>query len=571
MINRVKQLRYRWKNIRLTYKLLLVYMPLILLPTLFGMYYLTDSYSTTSQYQTTTYTTDLLNLMGDKIDDRLMSYEQLSRQIMTDAELLNLITKSVDSVYEKYQIQTQINEKLNSVWLGANQNSYIRAILIETSNSMYVYGKNSIDNFRISDKTYMGQVLAEKGGALWSDPMLFSDGFREVEAFRLGRSIRNVNLKEVGILTLVIDSRAITDLFAQTSLSNAAFKLLNQHNKVILDNGVIISDQDQNQLLFIFRERMHAGWRLSAELPLRELYEPIYRTVKISMLVILLCVLLGLVLTYLLVLDLVIPIRKLIVNMKRGLKGVGPDKLNRFNGAIEIVEINDNFISLMYEIEQLISEIGKQEHKKKEAEIRVLQNQLSPHFLYNTLNTIRWMAIIQKQNNIKEMVDALNKILTYGLRGDKNLVSLKTDLDMLDHYVNIQRVRFQYFEFIKEIPFYLEAVLVPKFLLQPVVENALIHGLAQANRPGEIRINADVIVGNLILTVKDNGIGMDENQLENVRHHLREGSQHFGIHSINERIQLQYGISHGLEIFSTAGEGTVVKIKIPLNIHNMKE
>ncbi|OMF26508.1 hypothetical protein BK133_20350 [Paenibacillus sp. FSL H8-0548] len=567
MSNQARRLRYRWRNIRLPYKLLLVYMPLILLPALIGMYYLTNSYTSTSKVQTTEYTTDLLNLMGQKIDERLISYEKFSRHIMTDPEILELVSSEAATTYEKFQIQNKINEKINTIWLGADQNVYIRSILIETPENIYSYGKSATNNYKINEPDYMNQIASMKGGAIWFEPESFSDGFQEIKGFRLGRSIRNSKLKELGTLTVIIDARAITDLFEQTSLKNVSLKLLDEQEQLLLDNAVTISSEEQ-QLLTFSQERIHTGWLLSAEMPLGQLYEPIYRTAKIAGIIIMVCIVLGLVVTQLLAMDLVIPIRKLMRNMKQGIRGVRPERLNRFGGAIEIVEMNDTFISVMYEIEHLISEIGKQEHKKKEAEIRVLQNQLSPHFLYNTLNSIRWMAIIQNQENIKEMVDSLNRLLTYGLRGKDYTVTLNTDIEMLDNYVKIQRVRYQHFDLKKNIPASLENAAIPKFLLQPVIENALIHGLSQADRPGEITISASVVDANLLLVVTDNGIGMDADKVNDIRSSLNNSEQHFGFHSVNERVQLHYGLSYGLELTSQLGEGTCVTIKIPLQIHD---
>lgn len=564
------RLRYHWRNIRLPQKLLLVYMPLILLPVLFGIYYLTQSYTNTSKVRTAEYTTDLLNLMGQKIDERLMSYEKLSRSIMTDPEILELVSQEASTTYGKFQIQNKINKKINMIWLGADQNVYIRSILIETPRNIYSYGKGSINNYNISDPTYFNQVASMKGGALWFAPESYSDGFNDINAFRLGRSIRNSQLKELGTLSVIIDARAISDLFSQTSLQNVSLKLLDEQERVLLDNAVIIPVEEK-QILTYSQERMHTGWLLSAELPLGQLYKPIYRTAKMAMIMIVICILLGLVVTQLLAMDLVIPIRKLIRNMKQGIRGVRPDRLHRFGGAIEIVEMNDTFISVMYEIEQLISEIGKQESKKKAAEIRVLQNQLSPHFLYNTLNSIRWMAIIQNQDNIKEMVDSLNHLLTYGLRGKNNTVTLGMDLEMLDNYVKIQRVRYQHFDLIKDIPIALEKAEIPKFLLQPVIENALIHGLSLADRPGKITISASILNNDLVLTVTDNGIGMDDEKVNEIRKLLSNSEQHFGFHSVNERLQLHYGSSYGLEIASQLGEGTCVTIKLPMQIQDPEE
>jgi two-component system, sensor histidine kinase YesM len=553
-----------WRNIRLPYKLILVYTPLILLPALAGIYYLTDSYTTSSKARTAEYATDLLSLMGQKIDDRMRSYEQLSKQIMTDGDLLKLVTTEPESKYDQFRMESIINEKLNVLWLGADQNSYIRSIKIETPTSMYTYGKNSIDHYGVQNPEYRQEVQTMRGGARWFPPESYNDGYTSFKAFRLGRTIRDEKLNELGTLTLVIRTESITDIFKQTKFQeDTALKLMDANGKGLVDNGISV-DPGEKQLLSYSEDKIQNGWQLSVQLPLKQLYEPIYHTVRQALFIVLMCILLGLVVTHLLALDLVIPIRRLMMNMKMGIKGVRPGKLKRFGGAIEVVEMNDTFISIMYEIEQLIDAVAKQEKKKKDAEIRVLQNQLSPHFLYNTLNSIRWMAMIQKQDNIKEMVDSLNTLLTYALRGSGDPVPLTDEIAILHSYVTIQQVRYQHFEFATEIPQHLEQVRVLKFLLQPLIENALIHGLAPSDHPGEIKVSAYEEADSLKVTVSDNGVGMSADKRTEIVSGLSDPSRHFGLHSVNERIQLHYGHQFGLSIQSEQGKGTEITVNVPI-------
>jgi sensor histidine kinase YesM len=554
----------RWRSLRLPYKLVLIYTPLILLPALAGIYFLTDSYTSSSKARTEEYATGLLGLMGQKLEDRMRSYEQLSKQIMTDGDLLKMTAVEPASAYERFRTESAINEKLNVLWLGADQNNYIRSIKIETPGMIYTYGKNAVDHYRVQDAEYRSSVGRMKGGAAWFPPEAFNDGYADFRAFRLGRTIRDEKLNELGTLTLVIRIEAVTDIFKQTNMQeNTALQLLNADGRVLADNGVV-SDAEEKRLLSFSDDRLKYGWRLAAQMPLQQLYEPIYRTVRQALFIVFGCILLGLVVTHLLALDLVIPIRRLTNNMKQGIKGVRPGKLKRFGGAVEIVEMNDTFISIMYEIEQLIDKAAKQEKKKKDAEIRVLQNQLSPHFLYNTLNSIRWMAMIQKQDNIKEMVDSLNALLTYALRGSGDSVPLANEIEILHSYVKIQKVRYRHFEFVADIPEALEQVRVLKFLLQPLIENALLHGLAPSERSGEIKVEA-VAEGEILrMTVTDNGVGIAKEKLAELIRSLSDPTDRLGLRSVHERIQLHYGDCYGITVRSEEGAGTSISVRVPM-------
>ncbi|UVI32665.1 sensor histidine kinase [Paenibacillus spongiae] len=553
-----------WRKLRLPYKLGLVYTPLILLPALAGIYYVTDSYTVASKTSTAKYATDLLSLMGQKIDDRMRSYQLLSKQIMTDGDLIRAIQSDPVSSYERFRLEGIINEKLNVLWLGADQNEYIRSIIVETPSSLFTYGKSDYGHYGVDDSGYRSQVREMKGAARWFEPEIYDDGYNAVHAFRLGRTIRDAKLNELGTLTIVIQVEAFADIFSQTHFQeDAALKLLSEYGTVLVDNGVEIGPGEK-QLLSFSEDKLQNGWKLSAQLPLQNLYEPIYNNVRLAVYFVFVCIALGLIVTHLLALDLVIPIRRLMMNMKLGIKGVRPGQLKHFKGAVEVVEMNDTFISVMYEIEHLIEEVAKQEKKKKDAEIRVLQNQLSPHFLYNTLNSIRWMAMIQKQDNIKEMVDSLNQLLTYALRRSGDPVTLADEIAILHNYAAIQKVRYQHFGFATTIPSSLENVLVLKFMLQPLIENALIHGLSPSDHPGEIRIEAWEEDGKLMIAVNDNGIGMTPDRLKEVTGGLVNPEQHFGLHSVHERIQLHYGRHYGLTIESEADIGTRITVMVPL-------
>lgn len=563
----------RWRSIRLPYKLVLVYTPLILLPALAGIYYLTESYTSSSKAQAAEYATDLLGLMGQKVDDRMRSYEQLSKQIMTDGELLKLAKTEPESAYDRFKVESAINEKLNVLWLGADQNSYIRSIKIETPSAIYTYGKNAIDEYDVRNSEYRTEVGEMKGGARWFAPQTFDDGYTKLRAFRLGRTIRDEKLNELGTLTLVIRVEAVGDIFRQMKFQeDTALKLLDEKGEPLVDNEVSIGDVKASRLLSFTDDRLGNGWTLAVQMQLDRLYEPIFSTVRQALFILFGCILLGLVVTHLLALDLVIPIRRLTMNMKMGIKGVRPGKLKRFGGAVEIVEMNDTFISIMYEIEQLIDEVARQEKKKKDAEIRVLQHQLSPHFLYNTLNSIRWMAMIQRQDNIKEMVDALNALLTYALRGSGGPVPLASEIAILHNYVAIQKVRYQHFEFAVNVPAELEQVEVLKFLLQPLIENALIHGLAPSEHPGEITVSAVSEGEHLLVTVADNGIGMNEETVERLIRGLSASpTDRLGVRSVHERIQLHYGTNYGLSIRSEPGVGTSITVRVPMRMDGSAE
>ncbi len=180
--------------------------------------------------------------------------------------------------------------------------------------------------------------------------------------------------------------------------------------------------------------------------------------------------------------------------------------------------------------------------------------------------------MIQRQDNIKEMVDALNALLTYALRGSGGPVPLASEIAILHNYVAIQKVRYQHFEFAVNVPAELEQVEVLKFLLQPLIENALIHGLAPSEHPGEITVSAVSEGEHLLVTVADNGIGMNEETVERlVRGLSASPTDRLGVRSVHERIQLHYGTNYGLSIRSEPGVGTSITVRVPMRMDGSAE
>ena len=215
----------------------------------------------------------------------------------------------------------------------------------------------------------------------------------------------------------------------------------------------------------------------------------------------------------------------------------------------------------------------------KQTELTALQSQINPHFLYNTLETIRGQALIDGNEQIAVMTEALGAFFRYSISRKGNLVTLREELDNIRNYMLIQQYRFNN-------RFSLEIIvdeadeeaydyLIPRLIIQPVVENAIFHGMEDLDEGGVVTIEVMVTDKNLILMISDNGIGIPEDELEalNERIHSRDrnldepvgGTHRTGIAlpNINRRIQLLFGDEYGVNVYSTLGQGTDVEIMIP--------
>lgn len=264
------------------------------------------------------------------------------------------------------------------------------------------------------------------------------------------------------------------------------------------------------------------------------------------------------------------PLGKLRSLMKRAEEG---DLSVRFNSKYndEIGQLGNSFNNMIKEISNLIDMVYLEQKQKREAELKTLQAQIKPHFLYNTLDTIQWMAQDHGATDIVHVVGALANLFRIGLSKGREMITVREELEHIKSYLTIQKARYEdklHYEIL-----YTEEVLkynVLKLVLQPLVENAIYHGIHAKRSGGTITVMVKVEGQRLHFTVADNGMGMKEEKVQEINQLLQGGRQEqpssggFGIFNVNERIRLSFGPEYGLEYTSTYTEGTRVELWHPL-------
>lgn len=263
------------------------------------------------------------------------------------------------------------------------------------------------------------------------------------------------------------------------------------------------------------------------------------------------------------------PIKSLMNNMLLVEKGKF-DNLQKVRSNDEIGLLANRFEKMSGELKQLVERIYLEEQEKTEAEIRALQAQINPHFLYNTLNSLKWIATMQRSDKIVEMTEALISILRYSSKNDSRLVTIREELLYIEHYFTIQKVR--YFNKITvhyEIDETLLDTLLPKLTIQPIVENAIFHGIADIEDEGIITIKVcSVNEQTIAIIVADNGRGMDEQTSMKLLRQLQGGKENkeddgIGVRNVHYRIQRRFGLEYGLQFSSELDEGSQFTITIP--------
>lgn len=226
----------------------------------------------------------------------------------------------------------------------------------------------------------------------------------------------------------------------------------------------------------------------------------------------------------------------------------------------EIYEINNNFNRMTNQIRTLLQEIEESNKREKEAELNALQAQINPHFLYNTLDALYWMS---NDDQVCEIITALGKFYRLSLSKGMDLVTTKDEIDQVMNYMDIQmRIYEDSFTVKTRIDPEIYRYKILKLILQPMVENAILHGFEQMNGTGEIIISAQVEQDNILLEVLDNGCGIDPAVMKEILDGKRKESG-YGIRNVHERIKLKFGDAYGLTYHNRAEGGTSVQILLP--------
>jgi two-component system sensor histidine kinase YesM len=224
---------------------------------------------------------------------------------------------------------------------------------------------------------------------------------------------------------------------------------------------------------------------------------------------------------------------------------------------------------MVQEIENLINQVYIEQREKREAELKILQAQIKPHFLYNTLDTIQWMAQDRDADDIVEIVGALTTLFRISLNKGNEIIKLEEEIQHIESYLLIQMARYEdKLTYEINVPKELLQYNVLKIILQPLIENAIYHGIKTKLGAGHIHVGASNEDNKLVLYVEDDGMGIPSKRLAEINHYLQmdqhEGQERgYGLFNVNERIKLTYGSSYGLKVDSVQGEGTRIEIRLP--------
>ena len=310
----------------------------------------------------------------------------------------------------------------------------------------------------------------------------------------------------------------------------------------------------------------YTGWKLVAVRSLTDVQQQNHN-LYVILWVVLCATGAVLILTDLLLLRLIThPVSQLSAVMERF--GVGDLSVRaQAEGIGELRALADHFNSMAERIQGLMRQVIANEKEKRHMERKLLQSQITPHFLYNTLDSIIWMIQSGEYEGAGKMVSLLAKFFRVSLSQGKDIIPLRKEIEHAVSYLSIQNIRFKdKFEFTTDIDASLLDYLCPKITIQPIIENAVYHGMEGKYDDGEIELSVHEVDGNICIAVADNGGGMTEEQIDYILHNKVVSSKRssgVGVHNVDDRLKLLYGPEYGVTIESVLDEGTTVRMTIP--------
>lgn len=319
--------------------------------------------------------------------------------------------------------------------------------------------------------------------------------------------------------------------------------------------------------LYTISKSEETGWSVVGVVSLSSLM-PHWKetqTTYLLMAVVLICS--GLLLAVILAGAITKPLQTLAESMqeveKRDFKGTSMKKIP----YREIKALHNAFNVMTERIHQLMEENVEEQRQKRKSELKALRSQINPHFLYNTLDSIIWMAEGGKNKEVVMMTSSLARLLRQSISNDEEMIPLKKEIDHTKSYLTIQKMRYKdKLEFSIDVASELQNERVVNLILQPIVENAIYHGIKPKDGKGLIRITGALVGDDIVLEVIDNGVGISSEELAHIfdrsREREKEKGNGVGVYNVHVRLKLYYGEQYGLTFESKEGEGTKVTMRL---------
>ncbi|MCR2807743.1 cache domain-containing sensor histidine kinase [Paenibacillus soyae] len=396
----------------------------------------------------------------------------------------------------------------------------------------------------------------------------------------IAETVRDVRLGKSGYLMVVND---VGEIIYEPR--NAKLWGIEEEWQSLQTSGTFSRRIDGRELQFIYQKSPFTNWTTVGVFDVKDSVQEIKDIHLYLVAFVFIVSMLGMTASYYLSHSISRPITQLASSMRKVEEGNMTVRIP-VGREDEVGMLGRSFNNMLQQISRLLTQVEEEQRQKREAELRSLQAHIQPHFLYNTLDTIQWLARKDGAREATEMVEALSKLFRIGLSKGQEMIPLSDEFEHIRSYLKIQKTRYKdKLNYAIDVDASCDDALVLKLILQPIVENAIYHGIKERRGPGMIAISAAVTEGILEIVIEDDGAGMTEVRLASIRASLeavaraeilapipvqadssgiRGLTASYGLRNVQERIRLSFGEPHGLTIRSRHKMGTTVTIRHPV-------
>jgi two-component system, sensor histidine kinase YesM len=590
------------KNAKMQNKLILSFLALSLIPLIISGVFSVNSSSKTIKGKISTYSLQLVNQVNQNINTSLLKIKNYSDDIIISPDVNNRLTgyKNMGET-DKATIRFIFSRALQLKFLNTSNVDDVLMIFINNENqtdydtthvgNQFRWKKEELDriirlnnqkentkNFTLSLANIEGTdgtdiVIGRKSGnGMTSDVM--GHLFIAVNQDYLRDIYKDIDIGK-GADIFIFDSDGILISGKNPGMNIGKLfpekKLIEQIKKDDKPNGSTFSIKigKENQLV-AYSKIENTNLYIVSTIPYSYLNSETsnfnFRIAFLTFAILILAIIVSFIISQ----GISAPLKKL----EKSMVEFGEGKINNrveVDREDEIGHLQKSFNSMAIDIKELLVKIEKENKLRRMTELKVLEYQINPHFLYNTLDTINWMAQKAGQPDIGSMVTALARFFRLGLSKGKEIYTIKDEIEHVHNYLIISKIRYkECFKFNIEVDTEIMEYKTLKIILQPLVENAIKYGISKNNNQGCIHITGRNEGNSIILQVADNGRGIEKEKLNYLNKALTEmqdissNESGFGLLNVHQRIKLNYGENYGVFLESQTGEGTTVKITLPI-------
>ncbi len=492
-----------------------------------------------------------------------ISFEQ--KKMAHNSSLINILTKETIGVSDEREIKRLMEE---FAWSHGHLGVRIDIYILSKKEHNFSNAKfNPYTYVNLQSEGWWIEFLSLRDQSMLLDSVVSPD---YPYTFKIIRPIRTVIQQEtVGALIFEISERVLFDSYKDLTSFGEKYFVVNSENIIISSHDkssigedflkLADSSGEKHKTNNLLRWSLASGCIYSVEDIIQEGQQRYFKYILYSLFLLVFFILIAFLLAY----RISSPIRELNEDMKKLSAGDYTVK-TKVSGNNEIGLIANTFNEMAENMHNILESTKKDEKVKGELKLNFLRAQINPHFIYNTLTSIRFLIDMDKNEEASEMLLLFTKLLRHSLSSDVELVPLKYEIDNLKNYVELQSIRYSgKVSFKSEISAELEQLLIPSLILQPVVENSIFHG---ANCPHHVLISlTGYVEGDVLhLSVRDNGTGMSASRLAEVKNADYTSTSSIGLNNVNERIKLYYGDDFGILVESVENEGTAVHFTLSI-------